>query len=192
MWTRYGGHARNLLLIWLVYVPLILSALMIPRIYVGLIYLSNMLDQTSASVALLIAMLILLIALAARARDRARKMQENSASYAVVRVYEPLLLFAGSGAVLCTTMSVLLDTALLTLLGGAAAVGAALSAVSAIATLTKTRIEDAETGLYQRFGASILAGAFGGIVFGGLFREIGFFSMRVVLPPKPWRLPVSR
>jgi hypothetical protein len=172
MWTHYGRHARNLLLIWLVYIPLILSVLMIPKIYLGLIYASTMFNPTFSFIALLIAVIVLFVALAGRAINRANKMRDG-ASYASMNGYEPLVLFSVSGALLCTTASLLIFSGLVSALGAAAAVGAVLFAASEIVDLIKPKADESEPGLFQRFSASIFAGAIGGLAFVALFREVG-------------------
>jgi hypothetical protein len=66
MWTRCGAYARNLLLTWLVYGPLFLTFLMVPKIYLALVVFSWKAPFLARMVAFSAATIFLLCALTVR------------------------------------------------------------------------------------------------------------------------------
>ncbi|WP_027544741.1 patatin-like phospholipase family protein [Bradyrhizobium sp. WSM2254] len=180
LWTQHGRHARNLLLTWLVYGPLFLAALSIPKVYLAFVVFCWDGDRLALWSIFATAMIVLFVALAKREASRIEQTA-NRSSEGILDVKEPLLLICICGILLCASVPVWLNSGWPELMGAAAAAGAALFGLSSIRVLAPQRSERPSSASW-RWISTMIAGATGGLVFAATCKEVAEILYK---PPPP-------
>jgi hypothetical protein len=169
MWTRCGAYARNLLLIWLVYGPLFLTFLMVPKIYLALVVFAWKAPVIARMMAFGAATIFLFYALTVREFRKIASLAGRGAGWLHPKK-EVLVPLSLSGALFCAAAP-LWDREWASLLIGAGAAGAVLFVVSWILSHSVTGYRALPPTLLRWCGW-MLAGAAGGLLFAGAFSDL--------------------
>jgi hypothetical protein len=170
LWTRYGAYARNLLLTWLIYGPLLLTFLMMPKLYLAFI-ISSWSAPTAVSVAaLLVAAIFLFFTLTVRELRKTQGIGRRKIGL-LDHTKEGLVPLSAAGALVCAAAPLWLHSGWTTLLIAAGVGGAALFGASWIISHAVTTYRGSAPALL-RWCAWTLAGAIGSLLFAAALADL--------------------